>query len=181
MTTSQTQPNPIEALPGAEHFLAPPISPEERKYAPEDSRERIEALLQVDPDYRLALLESPPWNFTTVHLTQVNRVFDELLDAPARAHIGDLVAQGAPEAASSGTIAKQWFIEKGCNRLLQLLDETDLPDRMVVACCAWLEIHDVTHGAHLLHNSRTTPKPDFANFKQTPEEREADLRFANLT
>ena len=52
---------------------------------------------------------------------------------------------------------------------------------MVVACCAWLEIHDVSHGAHLLHQSRTMPKPDFANFKQTPEEREADLRFANFT
>ena len=91
--------------------------------------------------------------------------------APARAQIRDLVAQDAPEAASPDTIAKQWFIEKGCNRLLELLDETDLPDRMVVACCAWLEIHDVSHGAHLLHNSRTTPKPDFANFTQTPEER----------
>ena len=52
---------------------------------------------------------------------------------------------------------------------------------MVVACCAWLEIHDVSHGAYLLHQSRTMPKPDFADFKQTPEEREADLRFANFT
>ena len=181
MTTSQTQPSPIDALPGAEHFLSAPSSPEARKCALEDSRERIEDLLQVDPDDRLALLESPPWSFSTDHLRQVNRVFDELLDAPARAQIRDLVAQDAPEAASPDTIAKQWFIEKGCNRLLELLDETDLPDRMVVACCAWLEIHGVTHGAHLLHNSRTMPKPDFANFKQTPEEREADLRFANFT
>ena len=181
MTTSQTQPSPIDALPGAEHFLAAPGNPEARKCATEDSRERIKALLQVDPDDRLALLESPPWNFTTDHLNQVNGVFEKLLDAPARAQIRDLVAQGAPEGASPDTIAKQWFMEKGCNRLLELLDETDLPDRMVVACCAWLEIHDVSHGAHLLHQSRTMPKPDFANFEQTSEEREADLRFANFT
>ena len=181
MTTSQTQPSPNDALPRAEHFLAAPGNPEALRRAPEDSRERINALLQVDPDDRLALLESPPWNFTTDHLRQVNRVFDELLDVPARAQIRDLVAQGAPEGASPELIAKQWFIEKGCNRLLELLDETDLPDRMVVACCAWLEIHDVSQGAHLLHNSRTMPISDFANFKQTPEEREADLRFANFT
>ena len=181
MMTSQTQPSPIDVLPGAEHFLAAPGNPEARKYATEDSRTRINALLQVDPDDRLALLESPPWNFTSDHLRKVNAVFEKLLDAPARAHIGDLVAQGAPEGASPNTIAKQWFIEIGCNRLFELLDETDLPDLMVVACCAWLEIHDVSHGAHLLHQSRTMSKPDFANFKQTPEEREADLRFANFT
>ena len=181
MTTSQAQPSPIDALPGAEHFLAAPGNPEAWKCAQEDSRERIEALLQVDPDYRLALLESPPWNFTTEHLRQVNRVFDKLIDARGRAQIRDLVAQGAPEGVSPDTIAKQWFIEKGCNRLLELLDETDLPDRMAVACCAWLEIHDVSHGDHLLHQSRTMPTPDFADFKQTPEEREADLRFANFT
>ena len=123
----------------------------------------------------------PPWNLTTDHLRQVNGVFEKLLDAPARTQIRDLVAQGAPEGASPATIAKQWFMEIGCNRLLELLDETDLPDRMVVACCAWLEIHDASHGAYLLHQSRTMPKPDFVNFKQTPEEREADLRFANFT
>ena len=181
MTTSQAQPSPIDALPGAEYFLAAPGNPEAWKCAQEGSKERIEALLQVDPDYRLALLESPPWNFTTEHLRQVNRVFDKLLDARGRAQIRDLVAQGAPEGVSPDTIAKQWFIEKGCNLLLELLDETDLPDRMAVACCAWLEIHDVSHGAHLLHQSRTMQKPDFADFKQTPEEREADLRFANFT
>ena len=145
------------------------------------ARAHINALLQVDPDDRLALLESPPWNFTTDHLRQVNGVFDKLLDAPARAQIRDLVAQGAPEGASPDTIAKQWFMEIGYNRLLELLDETDLPDRMVVACCAWLEIQDVSHGAHHLHQIRTMPKPDFTDFKQTPEEREADLRFANFT
>ena len=181
MTTSETQPSPIDALPGTEHFLAAPGNPEARKCAQEDSRARIEALLQVDPDYRLALLESLPWSFSTDHLRQVNRVFNGLLDAPARAQIRDLVAQGTPEGASPDTIAKQWFIDKGCNRLLELLDETDLPDRMVVACCAWLETRDVSHGAHLLHHSRTMPKHDFADFKQTPEEREADLRFANFT
>ena len=79
MTTSQTQPSPIDALPGAEHFLAAPGNPEALRRAPEDSRERIEALLQVDPDDRLALLESPPWNFTTDHLRQVNGVFEKLL------------------------------------------------------------------------------------------------------
>ena len=56
---SQTQPSPIDALPGAEYFLAAPGNPEARKCATEDSRERINALLQVDPDDRLALLESP--------------------------------------------------------------------------------------------------------------------------
>ena len=59
MTTSQTQPSPIDALPGAEYFLAAPGNPDAQKCAPEDSRERINALLQVDPDDRLALLESP--------------------------------------------------------------------------------------------------------------------------
>ena len=96
MTTSQTQPSPIDALPGAEHFLAAPGNPEALRRAPEDSRERIEALLQVDPDDRLALLESPPWNFTTDHLRQVNGVFEKLLGAPARAQIRDLVVRRRP-------------------------------------------------------------------------------------
>ena len=101
---------------------------------------------------------------------------------PLREHKSETLSPKAREGSfPPTTIAKQWFMEIGCNRLLELLDETDLPDRMVVACCAWLEIHDVSRGAHLLHQSRTMPKPDFANFKQTQEEREADLRFANFT
>lgn len=181
MTTSEAQPDPIEALPGAEQFLAAPATLEARKQAPEAAKKRIEALLQVDPDCRLALMESPPWNFNTDHLRQVNKVLDEFLDTAARGQIRDLVAQCAPKGASPSIIAKQWFSETGCNRLPQLLDQTVLPDRMIVACYAWLETHNVSHGACLLQQIRAMPKTDFADFKQTPEEREADLRFVNAT
>ena len=181
MTTSEAQPSPMDALPGAEQFFAAPASPKVRNQALEAAKKRTEALLQVDPDYRLALLESPPWNFTTDHLRQVNRVLDEFLDAASRGQIRDLAAQCAEKETSPDATAKQWFTEMGCSRLLQLLDQTDLPDRMIVACCAWLETHDVSHGAYLLHQSRTMPQTGFADFKQTPEEQEADLRFVNAT
>ena len=123
-----------------------------------------------------------PWSFSTDHLRQVNRSLQRAPGCPCESpNQRPCCPSASPEGASPDTIAKQWFIDKGCNRLLELLDETDLPDRMVVACCAWLETRDVSHGAHLLHHSRTMPKHDFADFKQTPEEREADLRFANFT
>ena len=54
-----------------------------------------------------------------------------------------------------------------------------MPDQLLVACYAWLEVHELAQAAYLLAKNRQLTQPDFSNFSQTPEEIEGDLRFVN--
>ena len=74
------------------------------------------------------------------------------------------------------TLAGQWFTEARYDRLRELLDATEVPDRLLVACYAWLEVHELAQAAYLLAKNRRLRQPDFSNFSQTPEEIEGDLR-----
>ncbi len=70
----------------------------------------------------------------------------------------------------------EWFTEERYDRLRELLDATEVPDQLLVACYAWLEVHELAQAAYLLAKNRRLPQPDFSNFGQTPEEIEGDLR-----
>ena len=170
------QASPIQL---AEKFYRPHGEQATREAAIEATRYRAEALLDTDPDERLARMESAEWGFTTEHLKQVNRVMDAFLNAPARQEIRNLANECLQEGKSPLGIAGQWFTKDGCERLQELLDATDVPDILLVACYAWLEIHELGQAAYLLAESRKLPQPDFTNFNQNAEEIEADLRFVN--
>ena len=50
-----------------------------------------------------------------------------------------------------------------------LLGTTEAPDRLLVACYARLEVHELAQAAYLLAQNRKLPQPDFSNFSQTPD------------
>ena len=52
-----------------------------------------------------------------------------------------------------------------------------MPDELLVAGHAWLEVRELAQAAYLLAKSRRLSQPDFSNFSQTPEDVEGDLRF----
>lgn len=140
---------------------------------------RLGALVRIDPDDRLSYLMSDSWGFNTDHIRQVNRVVDEFLDTIAKREIRRIAAQMLSADKSPEAIVDQWFTEKQRDRLDRFLDGTEVPDRLMVACYAWLEAHGAAEAARLLHLHRRRPRPDFDRFAQTPEERAEDLRSVN--
>ena len=104
---------------------------------------------------------------------------DNFLDPTSRQEIRNVTNECLQEGESPLGMAGQWFTPKRCERLQELLDATDLPDTLLVACHAWLEVHELDQVAYLPAENRKLPRPYFANFNQTAEEVEADLRFVN--
>ncbi len=163
----------------AEKFYQPGGAPVAKEEAIKAARYRAEALLGTDADERLAHMESEEWGFSTDHLKQVNQVIDDFLDDTARQEIRNLARECLEEGVSPLGIAGLWFTEEKYERLLELLDATEVPDPLLVACYAWLEVHEIGQAAYLLAENRKLPQPDFTNFHQDAEEIEADLRFVN--
>ena len=143
------------------------------------ARNRAEALFHTDLDERLGYMESPEWGFSTDHLRQVNRVMDKFLDVTARREVRRLAAQCLEDDGSPHGIAGQWFTGGKFDELRDLLETTEVPDHLLVACYAWLEVHELAQAAYLLAQNRKLPQPDFSSFSQTPDEIEGDLRFVN--
>ena len=163
----------------AERFFPVSGAPVKRVEALADARHRAEALFHTDADERLAYLESPEWGFSADHLRQGNGVMDKFLDVSARREVRQIAAQCLAKDGSQHNVAGRWFTEEKFDELRDLLDTTEVPDRLLVACYAWLEVHELAQAAYLLAQNRKLPQPDFSNFKQTPDEMEGDLRFIN--
>lgn len=163
----------------AEMFFPVSGAPVKRTEALAAARHRAEALCHTDADERLAYMESPEWGFSADHLRQVNGVMDEFLDVSARRELRRLAAQCLDEDSSPHDMAGRWFTEERFDELRDLLGTTEVPDQLLVACYAWLEVHELAQAAYLLARNRKLPQPDFSNFSQTPDEMEGDLRFIN--
>ena len=163
----------------AERFFPTSGAPVKEVEALAAARHRAEALFHTDADERLAYMESPEWGFSADHLRQVNGVMDEFLDVSARREVRRLAAHCLEEDGSPPGIAGQWFTGEKFDKLRDLLDTTDVPDQLLVACYVWLEVHELAQAAYLLAQNRKLPQPDFTNFSQTPDEMEGDLRFIN--
>ena len=179
MTLPATMLEPSATPWWAERFLAMSGAPVKKVAALAAARHRAVALFQTSADERLAYMESPQWGFSADHLLQVNGVMDEFLDLSARREVRQLAAHCLEEDGSPPSIADQWFTEERFDELRDLLDTTNVPDRLLVACYAWLEVHELAQAAYLLAQNRKLPQPDFTNFSQTPDEIEGDLRFIN--
>ena len=141
------------------------------------ARHRAEAMCHTDADERLAYMESPDWGFSADDLRQVNGVMDRFPDVTARRELRQLAARCMEEEVSPHDIGVRWFTEERFDELRDLLDTTEVPDQLLVACYVWLEVHELAQAAHLLALNRKLPQPDFTNFSQTPDEIEGDLRI----
>jgi hypothetical protein len=159
------------------YMIGQPASRAETAIAAAETR--LGALVRTDPDDRLSYLMSESWGFNTDHIRQVNRIADEFLDTIAKREIRRIAAQVLSADKSPQAIVDQWFTEEQRNRLIRFLDDTEVPDRLIVACYAWLEAHRAAEAARLLHLHRSRPRPDLDRFSQTPEERAEDLRSVN--
>ena len=140
---------------------------------------RWNALTRTDPDYRLTLLMSDDWGFNTDHIRQVNRVLDEFLDTSSKREIRRIAAQVLAAEKSPQDIVDQWFTDEQRHRLRRLVDDMEVPDKLMVAFYARLEVHKAAEAAYLLQMHRGRPRPDFDSIFRTPEERADDLRWAN--
>ena len=154
MTVPATLLETSASLRWTERFHPSDGAPVTREAATAAARHRAEALFNMDPDERLAYMESPEWNFSVEHLRQVNRVMDEFLDVTARREMRRLVAQCLEEDGSPHNVAGQWFTEARYDELRELLDATEVPDQLLVACYAWLEVHELAQAAYLLAKNR---------------------------
>ena len=170
---------PSASLQWAEKFHPSDGAPATREAAVAAARHRVEALSNTEPDERLTCMESPEWNFSNDHLRQVNRVMDAFLNGAARREMRRIAGQCLDEDGSPHHVTSRWFTEERYDRLGELLDETEVPDQLLVACYAWLEVHELAQAAYLLAENRRLSRPDFSNFSQTPEEIEGDLRFVD--
>ena len=170
---------PQSQAQSAEKFYQPRQAQATKEEAIEATYYRAGALLDIDTDERLAYMESAEWGFSTDHLRQVNRVMVGSLDDIARQEIRNLAKRCLEGGISPLGIAGQWLTGEKYERLQELLGTTEVPDPLLVACYAWLEVHEVGQAAYLLAENRTLSQPDFTRFHQTDEEIEADLRFIN--
>ena len=179
MSTSTVQLDPALNRHRAEkiHMLGQPLRVTE---APIVAAEvRLSALTLIDPDDRLSFLMSGQWGFNTDHIRQVNRVVEEFLDTIAKREIRRIAAQMVDTGKSPQSIVDQWFTEEQRDRLKLLVDGTEVPDKLMVACYAWLEALKAAEAARLLHLHRNRPRPDFDSFTQTSEELAEDVRLVN--
>ena len=139
----------------------------------------LDILAKAHPDDRLSFLMSEECGFNTDHIRQVTRVANEFLDASAKRRVRELAGQALDDGESPQTVVDQWFTNEQRDRLRQILNSLEVPDTFMVACYLWLKIHDTARASYLRHLHRRRPRPDFASFKRTPEERVDDLRWAN--
>ena len=179
MNVAAIQFDPARRLQWAEsiHMPSAPTAMAETPIAA--VRSRLDALAQVHLDDRLSFLMSEEWGFHTDHIRLVNRALDELLSLSAKRKIRQLAGEALDHGHPSQWVADQWFTEEQQGRLLQFIEQIEVPDRLMVACCAWLAIQDAARAAYLRQEHRRGPRPDFDAFPPTPEERAEDLRLVN--
>ena len=185
MTTSTAQFDPALNREWAERFHMldrQPLNMAEAaiaaREAQRDALARLDALAKAHPDERLSFLMSEECGFNTDHIRQTSRVVDEFLDICAKRQIRQLAGQALDDGASSQSVVDRWFTEERLRRLYQLVDTLDVPDKFIVACHVWLKIRDAARASYLRHLHRRQPRPDFARFERTIEERAEDLRWA---
>ena len=137
-----------------------------------------EALMSAAADDRLASMQCPEWSFTTDHIGQVHHVMEQFLSPPERRELRNLTKSFVSEQRDPAGIVQEWFTDERCQILKDLLNKTDVPDPLLVACYAWLEVHDAAQAAYLIHTNRSLPRPDFSKIVLSPEEEAGDIRFA---
>ena len=179
--TTETLLTDAQAIEWAQKFMTNQGGPQSPQQARGALRYRAEALAGIDPDDRLSYLETPEWQFSTDHITQVNAIIHRFIDTTARHQIQELAKLCLDHGDHPLAIAEAWLTKEKFQELMEMVDQTNVPDQLITACYAWMELHETALAIHALESFRRAPRPSFDNFTQTPEEEEADLRFNNLT
>ena len=137
-------------------------------------------LMEIDPDERFDYLRRANPALSEEHLGQIVRAAALWLDSAARNRMRSLVRQRFDRGDTPSDILADWMTIAEAQRLIDLVSDADIPDPTLAVCYAICEAHELAHAAFFIHEGRTRRKTDFTSINQTPEEVEADMRFASL-
>ena len=137
-------------------------------------------LMKTAPDERLDYLHGVNPDLSEECLGQIVRITVQWLDSAARNRMRGLVCEHFDRGDTPSDILADWLTMAEAQRLFDIIQDADAPDPALAFCFAICEAHELSHAAFSIHRRRTRRKTDFTNIKQTPEEIEADLRFARL-
>ena len=138
----------------------------------------IRELMELDPDERLDYLRRANPTLSEEHLGQIARITALWLDSAARNRLRGLVRQRIDSAHSN--VLADWLTIAESRRLIDIISDADIPEPILAICYAICEARELANAVSFIHRGRTRRKTDFSSINQTPEEVEADLRFANL-
>ena len=139
----------------------------------------IRNLLMSDTDDRLDYLQQASPALTEDHLNQIVTATDSWLNDEARDRLRALVQQRFDDCDSPADILKVWLTSQEIQRLVELLDQSEVPDHTLALCYTLCEALGVVHAAYFVYEGRARRKTDFTSVNQTPEDIAADLRFVN--
>ena len=137
------------------------------------------SVLMVDPDERLDYLRSVNPNLTEYHLDQIARTTEQWLDHEARNRIRTSAHHCYDSKSDPQNMLIEWDTTEDIPRLINLLFETSIPDKMLAMCYAMCAAYETAYAAFLIHENRAHQQTNFSNIEQTPEEIAGDLCFVN--
>ena len=137
-------------------------------------------LMVTRPDERLDYLHGVNPDLSEENLGQIVRITVHWLDSAARNRMRELVREHFDKGNTLSDILADWLTIEEAQRLFDIIQDDDVPDHDLAFCFAICEMCELAYGAFSIHRRRMRRKTDFTSINQTPEEVEADLRFANL-
>ena len=136
-------------------------------------------VLMTDSDERLDYLQTVNSALTEDHLNQIVIATEGWLDANARDRIREIARHYYDNEINPGSMLSEWSTTDEIQRLISMLEDTSIPDKILAICYAMSVAYDITFAAYFIHRERQTREIDFADIEQTEEEIAADLRFVN--
>ena len=133
-----------------------------------DSDERLDFLMAVNP----ALTEN--------HLEQIVRTTDLWLDDEAMNRIRAIARRCFDDQTNPQDMIIEWNSPEEIERLVALLSETSMPDKILSLCYTISAAYDKLFVAYFIHGDRKSRQVDFSSIEQSPEEIAEDLRFVNF-
>lgn len=141
-------------------------------------QKHIENLLTSDPDDWLDYLRAANPILTEDHLDKIAMTTEMWLNDEARNQVRTLIRQRIDDCDDSFDILIDWLeSESGIHKLVELLEDTTIPDLVLALCYAFCEALDISRAAYFIHRNRVHHDVDFSTIKRTPEEIAADIRF----
>lgn len=138
----------------------------------------IENLLTCDSDYWFDYLRKANPILTEDYLDQIAVTTNLWLNSEARDQIRALIRQRFDDCDDPFDIFIDWMgSESGIHKLVELLEDTTIPDLVLALCYAFCEALDISRAAYFIHRNRVHHNVDFSTIKRTPEEIAADIRF----
>ena len=138
------------------------------------------SVLHTDSDERLDFLMAVNPALTEDHLEQIVRTTDLWLDDEAMNRIRAIARRCFDDQTNPKDMIIEWNSPEEIERLVALLSETSMPDKILNLCYTISAAYDKLFAAYFIHGDRKSRQVDFSSIEQSPEEIAEDLRFVNF-